>query len=326
MNKTISVIIPIFNSSKTLERTLESIINQAYRNLEIILVNDGSNDNSLEICERYANRDSRIVIVNQKNQGVGKARNYGIDVSTGDFISFVDSDDTIDENYFEVLISAMMKYNLDMVGSDIRVVFDNQIIYPYKKEINGSILNKEQTIKNYLNFKISSAVWGKLYKRELIDKTRFPSININEDFIFEWEIFKKCNMFSKTNDTHYNYYANTTNSLTKKQFSENNMSIIHHANQVVYDTYKLYPHLSLDAKDYFYACVLHNLVIYYNYIKNCDCDELYVNEKRIMEDLLKGKSKLNSCLLSYEQDIDIKKLMQEINEVILSKEGGKKCL
>ena len=326
MNKKISVIIPIFNSSKTLERTLESIINQKYRNLEIILVNDGSTDNSLEICERYANRDSRVVVVNQKNQGVGKARNHGIDISTGDFISFVDSDDTIDENYFEVLISTMMKYNLDMVGSDVRVVFDDQIIYPYEKEINGTILNKGQTIKNYLNFKISSAVWGKLYRRELIGETKFPSININEDFIFEWEIFKKCNKFFKTNDTHYNYYANTTNSLTKKQFSENNMSIIHHANQVLYDTHKLYPHLSLDSQDYFYACVLHNLVIYYNYIKNCNCDELYVNEKRIMENLLKDKSKLNSCLLSYEQDIDIKKLIQEINEVIASKEGGKKCL
>lgn len=89
MTEKISLIIPIFNSEKTLKRTLNSVVNQTYKNLEIILVNDGSTDNSLYICEEYAKNDNRIIIINQSNKGVGEARNCGLDIATGEFISLL---------------------------------------------------------------------------------------------------------------------------------------------------------------------------------------------------------------------------------------------
>ena len=135
MDKKISVIIPIYNSSQTLERTINSVITQTYKNLEIILVNDGSTDDSIEICKKYAEKDNRIIIVNQENKGVGEARNHGIDISTGDFISFVDSDDTMDENLYKELIATQIVTNADIVESGAKVVLgkDNEI-FPYEKK------------------------------------------------------------------------------------------------------------------------------------------------------------------------------------------------
>lgn len=114
MNK-ISVIVPIYNVEKYLPTCLNSIINQTYKNLEILLINDGSSDNSGEICENYAKMDNRIHVFHKRNEGVSSARNLGIDLSVGDFISFVDPDDFLDLNLYEIVISNMEKYNADII-------------------------------------------------------------------------------------------------------------------------------------------------------------------------------------------------------------------
>lgn len=326
MSKKVSVIVPVYNTEKYLERCIRSIINQTYSNLEIICINDGSSDNSLHILQCLKKEDERIIIINQQNKGVGEARNMGIEVSTGDYISFVDSDDVIDQNYFEILMNNAIHYNLDTVCSNICAISNNGIVYPFEKQISDSILTNNQTIRDYLNFKISPAVWGKLYRRDIIGETRFPAININEDFIFEWEVIKKSQRFLKTNNTHYNYYEDRIDSLTKKKFSQSNMSIIDHANQVLKDIYEGYPKLLIDAKNYFYAFVLHNLTIYYRYIKECDGSNLYVDEKNIMEKLLGNREKLERYFLPFERDINIQQILKEINELIVSKGGGNKCL
>jgi len=326
MAEKVSVIVPVYNTEKYLERCIRSIMNQTYSHLEIICINDGSSDDSLNILQCLKKEDKRILIIDQQNKGVGEARNIGIDVSTGDYISFVDSDDVIDENYFEILLKKAVNYNLDIVGSNICAISNNGIVYPFEKQISDSILTNNQTIRDYLNFKISPAVWGKLYRRDLIGETKFPSININEDFIFEWEVIKKSQRFLKTNNTHYNYYEDRINSLTKKEFSQSNMLIIDHANQVLKDIYEGYPKLSMDAKKYFYAFVLHNLTIYYRYIKECDGTNLYVNEKNIMEKLLGNRERLECYFLPFEKDINIQQMLKEINETIALKVGSKKCL
>ena len=326
MSKKVSVIVPVYNTEKYLERCIRSILNQTYSNLEIICINDGSSDNSLHILQCLKKEDERIIIINQQNKGVGEARNVGIEVSTGDYISFVDSDDVIDQNYFEILMNNAIHYNLDIVCSNICAISNNGIVYPFEKQISESILTNNQEIKDYLNFKISPAVWGKLYRRGLIGEIRFPTININEDFIFEWEVIKKSQRFLKTNNTHYNYYEDRIDSLTKKKFSQSNMSIIEHANQVLKDIYIGYPQLSIDAKNYFYAFILHNLTIYYRYIKECDGSNLYVDEKNIMEKLLGNREKLERYFLPFEREINIQQMLKEINEIIVLKVGGNKCL
>lgn len=137
---------------------------------------------------------------------------------------------------------------------------------------------------------------------------------------------KKCKSFLQVNSTHYKYFSNTQNSLTKKTFSSDNMSIIEHANKVFCDVCKFYPNLLLKGKNYFNACVLHNLLIYYDYIKKPYLENLYVEEKLIMEKLLAGQKKLDYCFLLHESFIEIDKLIEEINNIIAMKGGDTKCL
>ena len=114
MNKKISVIIPVYNTSKLLRRCLDSVINQTYKNLEIILINDGSTDDSLSICKEYSQNDSRIILIDKENEGGGKARNAGLDRATGDYIAFVDSDDYIDPDMYSVLMNNLKTSEADI--------------------------------------------------------------------------------------------------------------------------------------------------------------------------------------------------------------------
>lgn len=123
--KKISIIVPIYNAENHLEKCIKSILTQTVEDLELILVDDGSKDNSLSICKAYANKDSRIKVIHQKNAGVSAARNHGIEVAEGDFIGFVDSDDWIDAHMYEILLEEAKKTNADVVMCDATTVYDS---------------------------------------------------------------------------------------------------------------------------------------------------------------------------------------------------------
>ena len=114
MNPLISLVIPVYNVEKYLDKCMESVLAQTYDNYEVILVDDGSTDNSGKMCDEYAERDSRVTVYHQKNSGVSVARNVGIENAKGEFISFIDSDDWVDESYLEKLVNAQIKYNADL--------------------------------------------------------------------------------------------------------------------------------------------------------------------------------------------------------------------
>lgn len=155
----ITVIVPMYNTEEYIERCIRSIMEQTYENLEIIIVNDGSTDKSLDICKKLQKDDDRIVIVNQKNKGVGEARNHGIDVATGDFISFVDSDDTMDKNFYKELIATQLVTNADIIESGAKVILGNgNEIFPYEKNDKIIIYENHDYIKNYLNFSLNVSV------------------------------------------------------------------------------------------------------------------------------------------------------------------------
>lgn len=212
----LSIIIPVYNSEKTLSRCIDSIRNQTINNWELILVNDGSTDNSAEICEKYAVLDNRIVVINAQNQGSGPARNLGLDRASGDYIAFVDSDDRICENTYENCVRICEK-----VGCDILLFGSTSEIYDDKKEEVISIVNddvpifeinsmsdfRDQFLDIYKSCDLS-APWNKIYKKSLIDKyyLRFPDMRRMQDGVFNFRYFDKISSFCSIKE---NYYIRT---------------------------------------------------------------------------------------------------------------------
>ena len=144
----ISIIIPVYNVEKYLAKCLDSVLNQTYKNLEIILVDDGSKDNSGAICDEYAKRDNRIIVVHQKNSGVSKARNLGMSMATGDYIGFIDSDDTIEANMYEVLLKNAIESGAEISYCGLKQIqLDGKIDYS-NNTLEKRVVKKEEAIKD----------------------------------------------------------------------------------------------------------------------------------------------------------------------------------
>ena len=316
MSKKISVIVPVYNKEKYIERCIKSIIGQTYSNIEIIIVNDGSTDNSLKKCKDLQETDSRIAIINQENKGVGESRNIGLNASTGNYIAFIDPDDSIEENYLLELTNVASFLKCDLVVSNINCVIGDSNFYPYSPKNGYPSYSQNNFMKLFLNFKVGSAVWGKLFSRKAIGDIRFKKLSINEDFIFIWDIIKNSKLFSETPNTSYNYYLNTEQSLSKVKFSKENMSMIEHIDAVISDVKKLHPELIEDGKNYYGACLLHNLVLYYNYLNSSNCDKLYLEEKDEMIRRARIIDRINHYFLTTEQDIEINSLVHQIDNEI----------
>lgn len=220
----ISVIIPVYNTEKFLERCLNSVLNQTLRDIEIIVVNDGSRDNSLEIIKKFKENDNRIVLLDEQNGGSSFARNKGLEVSKGKYFYFIDSDDYLEENImFEELYNKCEKDNLDIVVFDYYNDFGNRKEYIKNIEISDNILiNKEEYIKDLINGKWGISIWGKLIKKELFKdkKIIFPeNIFMGEDLLTSLKLVFFSKKIEKLNKAFYNYvqHENQGTKITKKE-------------------------------------------------------------------------------------------------------------
>lgn len=177
----ISVIIPVYGVEKYISQCLESVINQTYKNLEIIVVNDGTKDRSADIAKEYAAKDSRIKVYDFKNGGLSVARNRGLEIATGDYISYIDSDDWLDTKMYETLLEAAMKNDADMVKCGI--IETNGITEERISFSDVKIINNEQhkAFKNYFKGILWTLAWNGLYKKELAKKVKFPDNVVHED-------------------------------------------------------------------------------------------------------------------------------------------------
>lgn len=188
-NVLISVIIPVYNVEVYLDKCLYSVIHNTYKNLEIICINDGSTDNSLQILKHYYQMDPRIRIVDKMNQGVSSARNEGLKMATGQWIAFVDSDDWIHPQYFEILLKLADKFSADIIiGNHVRKKVED-VEYPdFKHDYIDCI--KVDIPMIYRNRNMKSFVWGKLFKKEVISNHLFDEeIAYGEDFLFNAKIY-----------------------------------------------------------------------------------------------------------------------------------------
>jgi len=216
MNELISIIIPVYNSAKYLEKCLESIEQQEYSNFECILVNDGSTDSSPKLCEKYSLLDPRFKIYHKKNGGVSSARNFGIDKAKGQYICFIDSDDWVEKDYLKRMIYEIENY--DIVICSI-LEYKNDKIYKSFK-LPNLLLDRKDLFNNfniyrnsYLSHVIFHSPVNKLYLKSIIDnnqnKIKFDeSISNGEDYIFNLTYFNACNNIKLISNFLYNYRIN----------------------------------------------------------------------------------------------------------------------
>ncbi len=210
MSVKVSVIVPIYNVEQYLARCLESIVNQTLKDIEIICINDGSQDGSGKIAQSYAEKDPRIILINQENKGLSVARNTGMDAARGKYISFIDSDDWVDPNFLERLYIAAEKYNADAACASILRPHDSGK-NPYKiKFETEQILSSVAEKYRVLEIPRKCYVWNKIYKLEELKKQglRFPEGVTFEDIYFTIRFLYHCKEIVTVPGTCYHYYVN----------------------------------------------------------------------------------------------------------------------
>lgn len=220
----ISVIIPVYNTSRYLDRCLKSVIEQDFRDIEIICVNDGSTDNSLEILNKFAQQDERIKIINKSNGGLTTARNAGLRIATGDYCLNIDSDDWIEQGYLKKIYEKAKKENLDMVISDIIFDYEYKNKSVIKKDLDiedKKILTGEEYLYIFFTKNFMGYTWNKLIKKE--SYTKYKLIYDEDIFVYEdVEIISKLALhmkkIGKINQAYYHYIQGENNGSRKTKF------------------------------------------------------------------------------------------------------------
>ena len=209
----ISVIIPVYNTKQYLESCLDSILSQTYTDLEVLFIDDGSTDGSAQLLDAFAARDSRIRVIHQQNGGVCAARNRGIQEARGDYLSFIDSDDTLEPDMYEILIKCIGEYVVDVAHCSYNRV-TNGIVKPIGNSGQVYLQNREEALRCLLTGKLFvGSCWTKLYASRLFEAVRFPSgIRTNEDMLVNFQAFSQIEKSVFIDVCKYNYLTSETSS------------------------------------------------------------------------------------------------------------------
>lgn len=218
----LSIIIPVYNASKYLSGCIESILNQSYRDFELILVNDGSADTSGDVCDEYAQKDSRIKVIHKPNGGVSSARNTGIAVAKGKYLTFVDADDTVEPDIYDVMIDGAEQHGVDYVICGYNEVCGHKIIPRLFSLPDNTVMNRDGVISKlissiYTGESIINSPCNKLYKRELIEryKIEFPKRRRAEDWLFNIAYVEIAQSAIYINRPLYNYVRNEQSAMSR---------------------------------------------------------------------------------------------------------------
>lgn len=277
MKKTlISIIVPVYNVEKYISRCVESLIGQSYKNIEIILVDDGSTDESGMICEQYANKDNRIKVIHKKNGGLSDARNVAIPLSKGEYISFVDSDDWVSKFYIENLYNAITKNYSDIAMSWFENVFEDRNIA--SKPVNilekYQCMNVEMCLKKMLyQDNIETSAWGKLYKRQIIEKLRYPVGKLYEDIPVTYSAITLSSKIVVIKNIDY-YYFQRKDSIQNAKFNIKKMDGVKHCNDMMKKVKRGYPNLK-SAAECRYISTICNILFQIR-------DNSYIKEKKFL--------------------------------------------
>lgn len=225
---TLTIIVPVFNTEKYLERCIDSILNQTFKELEVILINDGSTDSSGQICDDYAKKDLRVKVIHQSNKGQSIARKNGLVIAKGNYIGFIDSDDWISPYMYEILINAIKSTGSDVASVKTKVV--KKEIYQKKININSNhqLIYNEKIIIDYLSKGLNDSaneytLTNKIYTKKILKEEYFNVKNHSEDYVINFKIFSKIKKLVKIDFIGYFYFqrkgSTINNYLSKKDFS-----------------------------------------------------------------------------------------------------------
>lgn len=189
----ISIVVPVYNAGKYLSPLIESILGQTYRNIELILVDDGSSDGSGVVCDEFEKKDKRVKVIHKSNEGQSAARNSGLDVATGDLIAFADHDDLLHPKMYEIMVQAMFDNDMSVCICDFANVqqdcFDEITFNQETAEITA--VTSEEWLNGFLKPSWRTPIWNKLYRKDIVEHIRFENLHLGEDNLFSYQVFKK---------------------------------------------------------------------------------------------------------------------------------------
>lgn len=304
MNKDkISIVVPIYNVEKFLPRCIDSLINQSYENIEILLIDDGSTDNCSKICDEYAYKYNNIKVFHKKNGGLSDARNYGIERVESEYIAFVDSDDFVDKDYCKILYKNLIENNADISICKFRETTESKIEEVIKQEVINiySKFDAQQNIldtTNNLNT-ITTVAWNKLYKKKLWENIRYPKGKVNEDEFVIHHLIHNSNKVVYTNLELY-YYYQRENSIMKKNFTKERLVAI----EAFKDRWKFYTdnkeYKELEAKAY--SAYMKMIISMYFLLKESNIQSNNISKEDCKNNSLDNKEEAVSLINLYRKD------------------------
>ena len=257
----ISVIVPVYKVEPYLRRCVDSILAQSYTNLEIILVDDGSPDNCPAICDEYAAKDDRVRVIHKPNGGLSDARNAGLDIATGEWLSFIDSDDWIESSMYEILIKNANKHDAQIsIGGVLDELMTEYGIIVRKTTAGESITTESRekldAIRHFLTH--SWSAWDKIYRREVFDGIRYPVGEINEDEAIALRLLNNCDRVAYTNEPFY-HYISRPESITTSSFSLKKLDWYRHCKANLEWIREHYPELEEYAAVRYRSSIMYSL-------------------------------------------------------------------
>ena len=253
MKRNVSVIVPIYNVEKYLRKCVSSILEQSYKNIEIILVDDGSTDMSGKICDELSKEHDNVIVIHKQNGGLSSARNAGIEASNGDYLSFIDSDDYIEKTMYEEMVNAIENSKKDIAscGRIVDVYGSHE-----NKEFcldNVAVYSREESMREVLHFSsVDVSACDKLYKKHLFDKIRYPEGKISEDAAVVFELIEKSNGIVHVGKPFY-HYVFRKKSISKSKYSEKNFDVLNNLRNTKTFIKDNFPDLIDDFK--IYSCI-----------------------------------------------------------------------
>ncbi|MBI5987101.1 glycosyltransferase family 2 protein [Clostridium perfringens] len=304
MKPKVSIIVPVYNCERYLEETIKSLLNQTLKDLEIIVVNDGSVDNSLYIANKFSDTDMRVRVLNQTNQGVSAARNLGLEFASGEYIGFIDGDDWIEVDMYKTLYDIAIKNNLDLVISNFEQELDGKKIVNILEIKTNLKLKKEEIINNvlpqFLKHEKLNTVCNKLFKREIIEKYKIRflrEISLGEDREFNINYFSQIESLMYINYCGYHYRevkGSATRNIFEKDYFNRALEVYNEEISSIY-----YKHFENKYLDELKSINFINKIISYTYIYfKSNKDIAFIQRYRYVKKMVENDC-VDNCLNKY---------------------------